>query len=360
MDSRTVAGLSLCSGVGGLDLGLKLALGERYTTVGYVERDAYCEAVLVARMEDKALDQASIWNHLETFDGKRWRGRVDLISAGFPCQPASAAGQRKGRADDRWLWPDIARIIRDVGPRFVFLENVRGLLSVDDGHAFGEVLGDLADLGFDAEWGCFRASDVGASHRRERVFVLAYARHNGRSTWDSWHKQEHRASKRKGFSGDSNTVAHANRNGQSQRRDEGLSGPPISNVDRCNGSVSEVGDTDLSGPEGRSGPEQERRDELPAWPPSPEDDAGWRRVLVVRPDLAPAVGDAKRPRSNALAAPGGPRQTVGESGGSETQPELRGLAHGLAPRVDRLRAAGNGVVPQQAALAFRELWGRIA
>jgi len=115
--------LSLCAGVGGLELGLKLAIpGAR--TVCYVERDSYAAATLVARMADQALDPAIVWDDIATFDGRPWRGRVDLVTAGFPCQPASLAGRRRGTADDRWLWPDIVRIIGEVRPQYVFLENV--------------------------------------------------------------------------------------------------------------------------------------------------------------------------------------------------------------------------------------------
>jgi DNA (cytosine-5)-methyltransferase 1 len=171
-----VNGVSLCSGIGGIDLGLRLALGESYRTVCFVERDAFAASVLVARMEDKALDLAPIWDDLYSFDGKPWRGVVDIVSAGFPCQPWSVAGKRKGIADERWLWPEIARIIGECEPSFVFLENVPGLLW----HGLSVVLEDLAALGFDVEWDSFRASDVGAPHKRERLFILAHAR---RADW---------------------------------------------------------------------------------------------------------------------------------------------------------------------------------
>src|SRR5262245_17779546 len=105
MAPRPIAGLSLCSGVYGLELGLHLALGDAYRTVCAIERDAYAAAILVARMEEQALAPFPIWDDLTTFDGRAWRGRVDLISAGFPCQPASTAGARKGIEDERWLWP---------------------------------------------------------------------------------------------------------------------------------------------------------------------------------------------------------------------------------------------------------------
>jgi len=121
-------------------------------------------------MQEGALDAAPIWDDLSTFDGNQWRGVVDLVSAGYPCQPFSVAGQRRGADDPRHLWPHVARIIREVGPRVVVLENVAGHVVL----GLPDVLGELAEMGFDAEWGCYRASEVGAPHQRERVFVLAY------------------------------------------------------------------------------------------------------------------------------------------------------------------------------------------
>ena len=160
--------LHLCSGIGLFELITRLT-GFDTQTVGHVERDSHAAAVLVARMDEASLDPAPIWDDLTTFNGAAWRGRVDLITAGFPCQPFSAAGEGRGVDDERWIWPDIARIIADVGPRYVLLENVTGLIRAGLPH----VLSDLADLGFDAEWGCLAASAVGAPHRRERVWLWA-------------------------------------------------------------------------------------------------------------------------------------------------------------------------------------------
>jgi DNA (cytosine-5)-methyltransferase 1 len=160
--------LHLCSGYGGFELGLRLA-GVNARTVCHVERDGYAAATLVARMAEKNLDQAPIWDDLTTFDGTAWRGRVDCVTAGFPCQPFSVAGSRLGIDDERWLWPAIRDIIREVGPRFVFLENVPQLVR----HGLPYVLSDLANLGFDAEWGMHSASEVGAPHIRERFWLLA-------------------------------------------------------------------------------------------------------------------------------------------------------------------------------------------
>ena len=162
-------GLAICAGVGGLELGLKLAI-PKYRTVCYIEREAYAASVLVARMEDAALDRAPIWDDLTTFPGGVFRGGVDLIAGGFPCQPFSLAGACKAEADPRTLWPHVERLIRDIRPRLVFLENVPGLLS---SAVFEQIQTDLAILRYDVTWDCISAASVGAPHGRERLFTLA-------------------------------------------------------------------------------------------------------------------------------------------------------------------------------------------
>lgn len=168
--------LSLFSGAGGLDLGAHLVGGFR--TVGYVEYDRYAQGVLMSRMRSGDLDDAPIFEDVRTFDGRRLRGLVDVVSGGFPCQDVSHAGKRAGLKDGTrsGLWSEFARIIRETECRGVLVENVRGLLSIDDGRGFGRVLGDLAELGFDAEWFVLSAADVGAPHLRERVWVVAWKR----------------------------------------------------------------------------------------------------------------------------------------------------------------------------------------
>jgi site-specific DNA-cytosine methylase len=120
-------GLSLCSGIGGIDLGLRLA-APSYRTVCHVEIDARCQDVLLARMADGLLDRARIWGDLKAFDGREWRG-VDLVHGGYPCQPFSAAGKRRGADDPRHLWPHIRGIVDAVGPEWCLFENVAGHLS---------------------------------------------------------------------------------------------------------------------------------------------------------------------------------------------------------------------------------------
>ena len=163
-------GLALCAGVGGLELGLRIALGERYRCVGYVEREAFAAATLMARMEDEALDRAPIWDDLATFDGHPLRGCVDLISSGLPCQPYSLAGKRGGHSDSRALWPEFVRIVRECQPAIVFLENVPPFLK-----HFEPVWAELRSMGFDvASPAVYSAAECGAPHIRRRLFILAW------------------------------------------------------------------------------------------------------------------------------------------------------------------------------------------
>lgn len=169
--------LSLFTGVGGGLLASRM-LGWR--TVCAVEKDSYCREVLLRRQSDGLLDLFPIWDDIKTFDGKPWRGRADLITAGFPCQPFSVAGKQRNKDDERNLWPETIRVIREVKPQFVFLENVPGLLSLGHGY-FATVLGQLSAAGFDARWEVVSAAEAGALHRRERLFVFAYAMREGLS-----------------------------------------------------------------------------------------------------------------------------------------------------------------------------------
>ena len=159
--------LALCSGVGGIELGLKLA-EPTARTVCYVEREAFPIAVTLTRICEGYLDDAPVWSDVKTFDGKPWRGKVDCVTGGYPCQPFSVAGGRKGADDPRHLWPDIRRIIREVQPRFCFFENVANHLRI----GFESVWRDLCDMDYTVEAGLFTAAEVGAPHKRQRLFIL--------------------------------------------------------------------------------------------------------------------------------------------------------------------------------------------
>ena len=166
--------LALFAGAGGGLLATKHLLGWR--TVCYVERDRYCVGVLRARIREGYLDDGPIWDDVRTFDGAPWRGCVDIVTAGFPCQPFSQAGKQLGENDSRNCWPSTIRIIREVRPRFALLENVPRLLS--SGY-FGQILGDLAESGYDVRWDCVPASAVGANHQRDRLWIVVFDTHAG-------------------------------------------------------------------------------------------------------------------------------------------------------------------------------------
>ena len=174
--------LALFAGAGGGILGGHL-LGWR--TVCAVEFDRYAASVLMARQNDGCIPPFPIWNDVRTFDGRPWRGRVDVVSGGFPCQDISAAGQGAGIDGARsGLWGEMARIVGEVRPRFVLVENSPMLTS----RGLGRVLGDLAALGYNAEWGVFNALDTGALHQRERIWILAYADQNDDAQQFGWRR----------------------------------------------------------------------------------------------------------------------------------------------------------------------------
>ncbi len=131
---------------------------QRLAVVCYVEREAYCCEVLVSRMEETRLDEAPVWTDLAVFDGHPWCGVVDCVIAGLPCQPFSVAGKSQGDGDERYVWPDFFRILGEVQPAMVFLENVPGILAW-----FRSIGEKLCGLGYEIEAGLFTASEVGAS-----------------------------------------------------------------------------------------------------------------------------------------------------------------------------------------------------
>lgn len=267
--------LALFAGAGGGILGGHL-LGWR--TVCAVEWADYPRRVLLARQRDGILPRFPIWDDVQTFDGNPWRGRVDVVSGGFPCQDISAAGKGAGIDGARsGMWFHMARIVREVRPRFVFVENSPILTS----RGLGRVLGDLAAMGYDAEWGVLGAVDVGAPHQRDRIWVVAYA----------------------------------NRNGVEKRmREDG--GPTC-------GSSEE----------------------------------GWMEAVGGCEILA----DANMPRLEEWDGSTGASRARAPAVVCDwwaTEPAVGRVAHGVASRVDRLKALGNGQVPAVAATAFRLLTER--
>ena len=160
--------LSLCSGYGGIERGLELA-GFKHTVIAFSEIEAYAIANLVNKMEAGELLPAPIYTNLKTLPAHLFRDRVDLITGGYPCQPFSTAGKRKGTDDPRHLWPYIRGHIESIRPVRCFFENVEGHISL----GLREVIADLESLGYQTTWGIFSAREVGAPHQRKRVYILA-------------------------------------------------------------------------------------------------------------------------------------------------------------------------------------------
>ncbi|WP_456322246.1 DNA cytosine methyltransferase [Hydrogenimonas sp.] len=161
--------LALFAGAGGGILGGK-QLGWR--TICAVEYDEYARNVLVARQNDGSLKPFPIWDDVQTFDGRPWRGVVDVVSGGFPCQDISIAGKGVGIDGERsGLWSEMARIVGEVRPRFVWVENSPMLIR----RGLTRVIGDLTQMGYDCRWGVVGADDAGAPHKRKRIWILAHA-----------------------------------------------------------------------------------------------------------------------------------------------------------------------------------------
>lgn len=310
--------LALCAGAGGLELGVSIAEpGAR--SVCYVEREAHAAATLVARMEDAALDRAPIWDDVGTFDGTAWRGLVDCITSGDPCQPNSVAGNRKGQDDERWLADQVLRIVEEVRPSRFFRENVTG----NAGGQLAAFVPALERMGYRVKAGIFAAAEVGASHRRERLFIMADVQ--GKFGWREFQTRRE-GSGRPVPAGSGEGLAHT----AGPRRSLGRPEPRGPVRDKARGAE----------PDGRC---------------SGMADPGSKRRGQVRGGSTPEGGAC--PSGEILFAPGpsDPRWPEILAAAPSLEPAIRGVADGVAGRVDRLRALGNGVVPLQAAYAWRTL-----
>ena len=316
-------GLSLCSGGGGLDMGLMLAEPGFHTRC-YVEWEEYPRDALIAAQRAGYLAAAPIWADVTTFDARPLAGAIDTLIAGYPCQGESVAGKRDGKDDERWLWEDIERIIGELGHHLTwcFFENVRGHVTL----GLETVLRALRNMGFTVSSGIFSAEEVGATHERQRVFIVAY---------------------------------RAGADGERDRR-QSTGGGRLANGGRSMADASSGTGHEGSAGQFRSsiGPRDARQttgfggSRPYLFPPGPSDMEAWQAVLESHPDLAPAlsVGDVKRACDHFA--------TMVESGhmAQETAERIvRRMASGMAARARALRLLGNGVVPLQAAYAWRSL-----
>ena len=288
--------ISFCTGYGGIELGLRRA-GVDVRTVCNVEIEAFVQANLVAKIEEGRMDDAPIYSDLKTFPARIFRGKICGITAGYPCQPFSSAGKRKGEEDPRHLWPYIRRHIRAIGPSWFFAENVRGHTTM----GLWRVLSDLEADGYRTEWGLFSAEETGAPHQRIRCFILAYRADLGLS--GTFRVEDKKSKERYDASGQSPIKGM----GESE-----LVNPIGGRFELCESECEKKGFTS-------QGCQHTR------WPARPgEEQYEWEEPRV-----------------------------------TEAQSELGGAVDGLTHRVDRLRLLGNGVVPQTAEIAWRTLWQRI-
>jgi DNA (cytosine-5)-methyltransferase 1 len=303
--------LALFAGAGGGILGGHL-LGWR--TICAVEWEPYAACVLAARQNDGILPPFPIWDDVQTFDGKPWAGRVDVVSGGFPCQDISAAGKGAGIDGERsGMWSHMARIVGEVRPRYVYVENSPMLTS----RGLHRVLGDLASLGFDARWGVVSAADVGALHQRDRIWIVAHANTNNQSGSTESRQQQQRPTQfergcinRMETGNDLAYATQLQRNGGNDNAGIGMGRK----------SVSEFGN-------------------------------GGRSKTMADSDSTQREGNKRTKRSVEE------RTYIGKSSWWDVEPDVGRVAHGVAARVDRLKAIGNGQVPAVAATTFRLLGG---
>jgi DNA (cytosine-5)-methyltransferase 1 len=294
--------ISFCTGYGGIEDGIRRA-GVDVRTVCNVEIEAFVQANLVAKIEEGRMDNAPIWTDLKTFPARIFRGKIHGLIGGYPCQPFSSAGKRKGEEDPRHLWPYIREHVRAIRPVWCFFENVRGHTTM----GLWRVLSDLEEDGYRTEWGLWSAEETGAPHQRIRMFILA-----------------HRADLRL-----SGAFRVKDKEGQGRH-----------NASRKS-TIEGVGESELANTASREPRQSQARNggqdigggsEATRWPARPgEEQYEWEE---------PRVTEAQS-----------------ELGGA-----VDGSAYGVdatANRVDRLRLLGNGVVPQTAELAWRTLWKQI-
>jgi DNA (cytosine-5)-methyltransferase 1 len=413
---KEITHLSLCTGYEGIGRGLRAVL-PNVREIAYVEIEAFAIANLVAKIETNQLDAAPIYTNLKTFPYEKFRGQVDILSGGFPCQPFSQAGARKATEDPRHLFPYIAEGIRECQPRIVFLENVEGIISAKttDGESVLQyVLRTLEGLGYRTEAGIFSASEVGFPHQRKRVYILGYSTslgsHRG-SENENEQQSEVLGSRYESTSRNelSNTISSRLRGGRSSEecRDERegiLSNERERNEVRsetegCSNtsSIEELGNTSsvrFSGPSANSREdransegeecgmyESKRTSSLPQ-NGSQEKELSDTNCEGLEGHSGIEEGQRLISSEDAIwlherfpARPNEPQYEWEEPRVVEAEPRLGGAANGSSSgvdrpkgleaikncntRIDRLRLLGNGVVPQTASKAFITLINRV-
>ena len=353
-NTKELTHISLCAGYGGIDIGLKRVIGD-VRTIAFSEIEAYAVANLVSKMEKGFLDAAPVWSNLKTFPWEEFHKKVDIISGGFPCQPFSAAGTRGGDSDPRHLWPYIKRGIELARPALVFLENVQGILSAklkgthwedEEGtpvllHIFRE----LERVGYRPTAGIFSACEVGATHQRKRVFILAVSNELTGEGYDKinslikpperltpypaprgceqYEWEAPRTVSKKKELGNPNS----NGGGENREQSKGEQGPV--GLKQRPRSAQELGNPCIKGLEGKISKAQSREE----------------------PSESTTRSSASRDIQGLSKLKMG-RTVDGAACGMDTSDMLTSFDN----RTDELRLLGNGVVPDTASRAFFKLW----
>ena len=338
--SKAVTHIGLCAGYGGIELGLHRAI-ENMRSVALCEIEAFAIANLVSKMEAGLMDPAPIWPDLKTFPWAAFRNRVDILTGGYPCQPFSAAGQRRGKDDPRHLWPYIADGIRLLRPRCCFFENVEGHISL----GLSDVIEDLAKMGYRTTWGIFSASECGAPHQRKRVFILALASGLGGTAGISRQIQRHE--RQPGESDHGGYQAWPSRPGEQQYGWE----PPRVVGDTSSGARLGIAQRET----GYTAQSDEELGNTEGWqdngrePGDMEGEAGEGGCVDHAFD-----GAGKEPHQRQTQPPLG-RNSDGSAGGMD----YAELCVTCDNRTDELRLLGNGVVPATAERAFVSLMSEL-
>jgi len=336
--------LALFAGAGGGILGGQL-LGWR--TVCAVEWEPYPASVLCARQNEGLLPHFPIWDDVQTFDGKPWRGIVDVISGGFPCQDISCAGKGAGIDGERsGMWKEFARIISEVQPKYVFVENSPMLTS----RGLGTVLGDLASMGFDAEWGVLSAADVGANHQRERIWICArrseLSSHSEHDRY-GWGEQQSEGVKETNGKILAYSISDRYANSINERKERKV----FRGQDTISSGICEaVAYTNSIRERWGNKYKQSKRN-------SSRKFTGISSETVSR---QMAHSNSTHGERNEFTKRSIKRHAlISESSWWSTEPDVVRVADGVAARVDRLKAIGNGQVPLCAATAFKLLRERL-
>ena len=355
---------SLFTGIGGIDLAAEQA---GFHAVGMCEIDEYCRKVL-----DKHWPDVPKWRDIFELTGEEILDRcgpVALLSGGFPCQPFSEAGKRKGTADERHLWPEYLRIISEVKPRWVLGENVRGLLSIESGSTFGTILSDLAESGYRVGWLCYGAGDVGAPHKRERVFIVAYSegagnrRQQGQRGFADNECDASIGAKIRGITNNSNsqngTMADTGSMGRSEgstcegkiRQEVGGTEPNIGDTEQYESQTDRSTQSSMGRVPSRLSPGMDGNWPAGKWPTPATSDSwfgGCSKETVLN-SMARGTRAARHQLSATVIStwPAGP--------GEQYEWEPLRIATGIKDRVARLKALGNAVVPQQAYPIFKAI-----